>query len=590
MASFIPEEKIRDIENATDIVEIISESVSLKRTGRNYTGLCPFHSEKAPSFSVNPDKRIFYCFGCQAGGNVFSFLMKNENMSFPEAVRSLAKRYNIDIPERQLSPSEKKRIGEKEDLLKINERAMNYFHWVLKNSGGKRAMAYLKKRGMSDTIIDTFRIGYAPPGWDNLIRLLHQKRVPLGIAEKSGLIIPRNERNGHYDRFRDRIIFPIFDLRSKVVGFGGRVMDDSLPKYLNSPESPVFDKSRSLYGLHLAKKACRQSGTVFITEGYFDVLSMYQHGVENTVATLGTSLTQAHARSIKGYAKRVVLVFDSDAAGVKAAHRGIGIFRTENLDTRILVLPSGYDPDSFMVERGPEEFEKLAEGAFSVIAFLTESAVKKHGLSVEGKLRIISELREILGTVQDPVERSLYMKQFAERIDVEESAIIEKFGKHPPSIRDTAPGPGRHAHPAPENPPVGKMDRFERSILSMALQFPEILSDIKERDVLADFENPDYRAIGQAVLDRMGESDLRISEIVAGFQDERLNGLAASLMIEENSWDRERCLKLIGQFQSVKRRANKDLNKQIIAAERRNDKELRDKLLKEKIIRARRLA
>ncbi|UCF95264.1 MAG: DNA primase, partial [Desulfobacterales bacterium] len=316
MASFIPEDKIAEIRNAVDIVDIVSEVVLLKKAGRNFLGLCPFHAEKTPSFSVSPDKQIYHCFGCGAGGSAFNFLMQHEGLSFPEAVQSLARRYGIDIPTERLSREQNKRIRQRENLLTINRQALEFFCQALRDSaGGKSAMAYLQKRGIMPEIIDRFGLGYAPNGWRNLVDFFSQRKSSLDLVEKSGLIVSQKNRNGFYDRFRDRIIFPIIDLNMQVIGFGGRVLDESLPKYLNSPETPLYNKSRSLYGLHQAKDKCRASDTVYIVEGYLDLLALHQNGIENTVATLGTALTADHVRLLRRYAGRMVLVYDSDEAG-----------------------------------------------------------------------------------------------------------------------------------------------------------------------------------------------------------------------------------------------------------------------------------
>ena len=305
MADFIPEEKISEIRNAADIVEIISEAVVLKKTGRNYVGLCPFHAEKTPSFSVNPEKQIFYCFGCATGGSVFSFLMKQQGMTFPEAVKAVAQRCGIELPRREMSPAERRRASERELLLGINRKAMAYYSGVLKHPvAGRKARAYLEKRGFAAAIIEQFALGYAPEGWDPLIRHLGAGRERLQLLEKAGLVIPRKTGSGCYDRFRDRIVFPILNAARQVIGFGGRVLDDGLPKYLNSPETPIYTKGRSLYGIDLAREDCRKSETVFVVEGYFDLLALHQHGIQNAVATLGTALTPEHVRVLKGLDRR----------------------------------------------------------------------------------------------------------------------------------------------------------------------------------------------------------------------------------------------------------------------------------------------
>ncbi|NQT10983.1 MAG: DNA primase [Desulfobacteraceae bacterium] len=577
LAVYIPEEKIDDIKNSADIVDIISETVLLKKSGKNFLGLCPFHSEKTPSFTVSPDKQIFYCFGCNAGGNVFSFLMKQEGISFPEAARMLARRYGIDIPVRTMSPEQKRRISERESVLVINRQAMDFFrHALLENTSGKKAMEYLLKRGISREIIDDFKLGYAPEGWDNLAIYFSKKKQLDGLVEKSGLIIPRKGKNGFYDRFRSRIIFPIFDISMHVIGFGGRVMDDSLPKYLNSPETPVYNKSRSLYGLHMAKGKCRESKTVFIVEGYFDLLALHQHGIQNSVATLGTSLTPEHVQILRGVIGkngRVMLVYDSDIAGIKAAQRSIEVFDKGYVDAGIVVLPSGHDPDSYLLEFGAEPFTKLAAESKGVISFLIDCAVKKHGLSTEGKIHIISDMKVPLAAINDNVARSLYVKELSERIGIDETAVLEK-------VRGVSAGRRSDiAKPAADYTLRNNGNKLERRIIAMMLQFPEVLPEVDNRGLLNLFEDNILKSIGQFILDRSGEP---ASELMTIIDDKDKRSIIASLVIGDDLWDRDGCLKLIAQFESSKYRHERKFLQEIKDAEDRNDHELVLRLLKKK--------
>jgi DNA primase len=437
LAAYIPDEKVIAIKNASDIVDVVSETVSLRRAGRNLLGLCPFHAEKTPSFTVSPDKQIFYCFGCGAGGNVFSFLMKHGGLSFPEAAGALAERYGIDLPKRNLSPSDKKKLTERETILTLNRVALSFYRdCLLSEERGKQAKAYLLKRGMTRKTIDDFSIGFAPEGWDHLVKHLRAKQKPVAMALQAGLIVSRKKGEGHYDRFRNRIIFPIFNGQNQTVGFGGRVMDDALPKYLNSPETPVYSKSRSLYGLNRARQKCREAQTVYVVEGYFDLLSMHQFGIKNTVATLGTSLTTDHVRILKGFVGeggKAVLVYDSDQAGIHAAQRSVAVFQKGLLDARIMVLPKGHDPDSFLMAHGPDDFLKAAEQSMGMIPFMLESAVAKHGLSIDGKVHIVNDLTPAMLAIGDPVARSLRVKHLAERIGVDETVLLQKIRRTAPS-------------------------------------------------------------------------------------------------------------------------------------------------------------
>jgi DNA primase len=586
---FIPEDKILEIKNAADIVDIVSEVVHLKKSGKNFLGLCPFHTEKTPSFSVSPEKQIFHCFGCGVGGNIFSFLMKHDGLAFPEAARTLARRYGIEIPIKSLTREQKNRMGEREALLNINRQAMDFFGRALRSkSAGGQAMSYLKKRGFSAEIIDRFYLGYAPKGWDHFLNFISKKDAPLALVERSGLILPKKDKRGYYDRFRDRIIFPILDINQAVIGFGGRVLDDSLPKYLNSPETPVYNKSRSLYGLYTAKEKCRTTKTIFIVEGYLDLLSLHQHGIENSVATLGTALTEEHVRLLTRYAPRMILVYDSDEAGIRSASRCVDIFwkehvdfsrgdvfREEKADTHILVLPEEHDPDSFLMENGPEKFKAAASQAPSIITFLIEQAISKHGLTTEGKIRVIAELQRPLAAINDKVARSLYIKQLAERIGIDENIVLEKVREHR-SVQSKKESPAR-------NDLADKGSRLEKQIIAMMLQFPAILPDVKIYNVIDYIENDILKSIGKTILENQLSSAEQISELLTSIEDPVQQNLITTLAMIEESWDEKGCLKLINQFVTTgKKRRDSKILEQIRAAEKKNDHETLHKLLKEK--------
>jgi len=590
LAIFIPEEKILEIKNAADIVDLISEVVHLKKAGKNFVGLCPFHNEKTPSFTVSPEKQIFYCFGCGAGGNIFSFLMKNDGVAFPEAARSLARRYGIDVPSRSLTPEQKKRMSEREGLLEINRQAMDFFERALRRAAsGEAAMAYLSKRGLSSDIINRFNVGYAPKGWNHLLNFFLKKGVPLARVERSGLILPKKDGRGYYDRFRDRIIFPIIDVNQAVIGFGGRVMDDSLPKYLNSPETPVYNKSRSLYGLHLAKDKCRQIQSVYIVEGYLDLLTLHQHGIENAVATLGTALTAEHVRMLSRYVPSMVLVYDSDEAGIRSALRCIDIFwkehvdfsrgdvfREEKADTHILVLPNGHDPDSYLRQKGVGAFEKASSHAPGIISFLIEQSIGMHGLSTEGKIRVVTDLKGPLSSINDNVARSLYIKQLAERIGLDEKIILEK-------VREDSPEKGKKDTGRGLKYATRMGSRLEQQIIAMMLQFPAILPEIKKYNVVEFIENLHLQFIGKTILEHQISSVEQISELLDRIDNPEQQHLISALAMVEESWDETGCMKLIVQFlkQGQKRRDHQILER-IKTAEKENDQETLNALLREK--------
>jgi DNA primase len=613
LAALIPEDKISEIKNAADIVDVVSETVLLKKAGKNFIGLCPFHSEKTPSFTVSPDKQIFHCFGCSAGGNVFSFLMKQEGLSFPEAARHLAKRYGVDIPEGPLSQEQRKRMSERESLLDLNRRAMDFYHQTLvKNAAGETGRSYLFKRGITQKTIEDFKLGFARDGWDHLLRFFSSKGIAPVQLEKSGLILSRKDNSGYYDRFRNRIIFPIFDVNMQTVGFGGRVLDDSLPKYLNSPETPVYSKSRSLYGIHRAKDKCRAAGTVFIVEGYLDLLALHQHGIENSVATLGTALTAEHVRLLTRYAGRMILVYDSDEAGIRSAQRCIetfwqehvdfrreDVFSEEKADTHILVLPAGHDPDSFVFENGPESFLAAASNSPGIITFLMDCAVRRHSLTPEGKLRIISELQEPLSAINDRVAQALYIQQLAERIGIAETAVLERVRAVADKKSHLSASAARTAAPADEFQKISSAGsapgtaelsdfnagiRFERRIIAMMLQFPEILPEIDKQNILGYFEDSTLQSIGNMILNFNPTSADQVSELMSQIKNEQNESLIATLSMEEESWNRKGCLRLLGKFVDIRQklRNNRMLEEQIKAAEKSNDHDLLLSLLSKK--------
>ncbi|MFW5937183.1 MAG: DNA primase, partial [Desulfosalsimonas sp.] len=548
--------------------------------------------EKTPSFTVSASKQIFHCFGCGVGGDIFNFLMKYDGITFPEAVQAVARQYGIAMPEKDMSPQQRKQVSEREHLLALNRRVMAFYRdMLLKDPKGAAARQYLKQRKMSREMIEQFSLGFAPPGWDNLIRFLHKSRVPLETAEKAGLIVPKKQR-GYYDRFRNRIIFPIVDVTGQVVAFGGRVMDDAKPKYLNSPETPVYHKGRTLYGIHAARETCRSRGCVFIVEGYFDLLAMHQHGLKNSVATLGTALTRDHIRRLSRAAgsgdKKAYLVFDSDAAGINAAKRTIGAFLEESMEAAVVLLPQGYDPDSYLFEQGSEAFDKLAQSAPSLFGFLIDNAIAAHGLTVEGKVRIIGEIAPVLAEIADSVARSLYVCHLAESIGVDEAAVLEKVraNRMKASARsERAPGAsGSGAGDAPQSADAQQIpaDRLEKQVVAMMLQNPEVIAEIRQREVLAYFEDAQLRELAEWICRVMEQEAGTASDLFNSVKDEKHRQLLASLMMEEVCWAQESCSLLLSQFIGCRQRKQTDLLQQIRAAEKSNDHELLMKLLSKK--------
>ena len=589
MAIHIPEEKLLEILSAANISDIISERVVLKKAGKDLVGLCPFHSEKTPSFTVSPVKQFFHCFGCGAGGNVVTFLMKHDGIGFLDAVSSLARRYGIDLPTGDMTPSQKNAISERQRLFDLNKRVMAFFiSRLVDRDQGEKARIYLEKRGFNQEIIKQFGLGFAPNEWDGLVRFFRKINVPQLLAEKTGLIIP-GKNQGFYDRFRNRVMFPIFDVTHQIIGFGGRVLDDAKPKYLNSPETLIYNKSHSLFGVQAARNRARETGCVYIVEGYFDLLAMHQHGVTNTVASLGTSLTAEHVRLLRrGFAQKAFLLFDSDEAGIKAAQRGVSLFMNEAMNAAVIVLPKGYDPDSYMFAFGRDAFEALSEKAAGMGEFLIESAVAANGLSMEGKVRIVTQLTAPLAEINDHVARSLYIKYLSERIGVDETAIIEKIeterrrAVHPQPAGHSAPQSGSGRPECGENPIAPRMNRFERQILAMMLRFPDILPEIKNRRVLDYFGDNQLIAMGNLLIQHPVATQSDLSGLMNRLASPEEQRLLASLAISDDCWDYETCDKLLCQFMNSRQRRRGSLLHQIKAAEKNNDEVLLFELLRQK--------
>lgn len=573
MALNIPEDKLSEIRNAADIVDVISSRVILKKTGKDYSGLCPFHTEKTPSFTVSPAKQIFHCFGCGTGGNVFNFLMLYENMTFPEAVETLSRQYGIPLPSRKMTEKEKQQISQRQHLQEINRKVMDFYRDILlKRPEGEHARRYLADRNTRREIIDKFGLGFAPGGWDSLVQFLKRHKIAMPMAEKAGLVAPR-QSGGYYDRFRNRVIFPIFDATGQVVAFGGRVLDDAKPKYLNSPETPLYNKRRVLYGLNAAREKCRTEQSVFVVEGYFDLLSMHQFGIGNSVATLGTALTSEHVRRLKGYAKKAFLVFDSDEAGIKAAHRTTGIFIDEGMEAAVVLLPTGHDPDSFLFEFGTAEFFKIAEQALGLVDFQIQSAIERNGISLEGKIRIISELAQPLAQIADSAARSIYVRYLAEKISVDETTVLEKIAgaqERPKAVEK------------PSVPGTPTVDRFEARVIAMMLQYPDILGEIRKQGVLEYFEDKKLKSIGERILGIYPHESATIAEFINRLEDESQEKLVASICIEDAPWGEQSCQMLLSQFFNTKGRRKNDLLDRIRAAEKNGDQDLVMQLLNEK--------
>ncbi len=416
-------EIIDKIRQAANIVDIASQYTTLKRRGRKHVGLCPFHSEKDPSFTVDEEKQLFHCFGCGAGGDVFTLVMEKESLSFPEALKALAQKYNIPLPQRSKLSPEFLKLEEK--LFKINEDTLAFFKKNLFNTReGERALDYLKKRGISEEVIQHLKIGYAPNSWDSLLSFFQAKNVSPKMLEKAGLVLYNQKKNSYYDRFRGRIIFPIFDLTGKVVAFGGRTILDEQPKYLNSPDTPVYSKGKLLYGLNFCKESVREKGELILVEGYTDFISLYAAGTTNAAASLGTSLTSDQVILAKRFAPKMIISYDGDPAGQNAAVRAISLCFEQGLQARVMVLPQGVDPDGFLRKHGLDEFRALAQKSTTGLKFLIDSFLQeKRDDSPEEKSRTARNVVKEIEKIPDSIIRSEYLKQVSEYLFIEEGLL-----------------------------------------------------------------------------------------------------------------------------------------------------------------------
>ena len=413
---YYPEEVIEEVRTRNDIVDIVSQYVNLKKKGANYFGLCPFHNEKSPSFSVSPGKQMYYCFGCGAGGNVFTFLMEYENFTFVEALKFLADRAGVELPQMEYSKEAKEQADLKNTLLEINKQAAKFYYYQLHTERGKQGYDYLKGRGLSDDTIRKFGLGYSDKYGSLLYRFLKEKGYDDEILRQSGLFLA-DEVHGMQDKFWNRVMFPIMDVNSRVIGFGGRVLGDGEPKYLNSPETMLFDKSRNLYGLNYARTSRKKY--MMLCEGYMDVISMHQAGYTNAVASLGTALTEQHAALLKRYTDQVILTYDSDGAGVKAALRAIPILKRAGISTKVLNMRPYKDPDEFMKGLSPEAFKERIEQAKSSFFYEVDNLMKEYDMNdPESKTSFMNEVAKKCLTFDNEIERTNYMEAFCREYSV----------------------------------------------------------------------------------------------------------------------------------------------------------------------------
>ncbi len=547
---------LEEIKGRIDIVEMISDYVHLKKSGQNWKGLCPFHTEKTPSFMVSPAKQIFHCFGCGSGGDIFTFLTKYESLTFPEALSMLAKRAGVTLKVSQKSAVQ---AGEKETLLNMHKDAADFFRQSLTANG--KAAAYLKDRGIDRKSLDDFGIGYSPKSWNGLLNHLSRKGYKPEMIKKSGLVVQGNK--GQYDTFRDRIMFPIHDLKGDVVAFGGRSMDGSEPKYLNSPETPIFNKGRVLYGLALAKDSIKKNGNALFMEGYLDVIAAHMFGFTHAVAALGTALTPDHGRLIKRFVEDVIIVFDSDQAGIKASKRAAGVLLESGLEVNMLSVPENEDPDSFLRINGKEAFEELLKEPVSVIDFFVKHGGKKH--------IVADEVFEIVAKIPNEILQEDYITSLSEKIHVDEERVRERFKKKRKLLKSG------HKRQQPEIKFRKPRQRPQNEIyfIQLLLQMSGRVDEISGKINLDDFEDPVLRGIFEKIVNGSHDfSDLLLK--CEGEEKDILISISLRDELEEPEKVLSDCISWIKE--NKRKKLVKELQSKIREAESKNDLALLKKL------------
>jgi len=587
MTSATSREQIKNlVKDAADIVQVVGEYVELKRAGVRFTGLCPFHAEKTPSFSVNPQGQFFHCFGCGESGDVLSFVMKYHRIDFPEALEMLARKYGIELPRRQLSETEQAQLRQREILYEANEAAVvAYQHCLQHPKLGKSARAYLEQRGAPPEIIDQFRLGCAPDpeqaGWSYLTDQLLAKGLTREALEMSGLAV-KNDRGGYYDRFRSRVMFPLTDLTGRVVAFGGRIIGEGKPKYMNSPESPIFDKSRLLFGLYQHREAIRKQRRSVVVEGNFDLLLLAIHGIDNVVAPLGTALTRSHIHSLRGYGDEVVLLFDADAAGLKAAMRSVPFFLAEQVEGRVALLPAGHDPDSYVRAEGPEAIASLVAGARPLAEFAFDTLVREHGLTLAGKNRIIGELKPLLQEAADPGQRALMIAHFCEKLGVSPGYF---------QIGRTVPDKQPVSEATSVSSGLASLPKQEKQLVDFLILYPEFFGELKEAGLGLLTKEPAVARIIDLLEQVSGDSPGQPEQLLTASLDVRDRAYIVKLLTKnqpfgiegQDGCSREMCDFLIGWMRSIQqKRSGADLQHQIQEAERLGNTGLLMELLRQK--------
>lgn len=524
---YYSEDIIEEVRMKNDIVDVISGYVRLQKKGSSYFGLCPFHNEKSPSFSVSRDKQMYYCFGCGAGGNVITFIMEYENFSFTEALQMLAERAGVELPKAEYSTEAREKADQKSRILEVNKVAAQYFYAQLKSDRGKVAHRYLTDRGLSEETITAFGLGYSNKFSDDLFRYLRQKGYTEELIRQAGLI-NTDEKNGVYDKFWNRVIFPIMDVNSRVIGFGGRVMGDAKPKYLNSPETLVFDKSRNLYGLNRARTS--RKPYFLICEGYMDVISLHQAGFTNAIASLGTALTSGHASLIKRYVKEVYLTYDSDEAGTKAALRAIPTLKAAGITAKVIRMEPYKDPDEFIENLGAEAFEERIGRARNGFLFSLEMLEKDYDMeSPEGKTEFLKETAKRLGSFEEEVERNNYIEAVAKAYHVDYESMRKLVVKTAVASGLATPVPRPKSTQNKEQVKNDHGSRSQKILLTWLIDQPALFPIISKYVLPQDFAEGLYATVAKLLYEQYESKDINPAKILNYFTEEEEHHQVAGL-------------------------------------------------------------
>lgn len=520
--------KIEEIKSRIDIVELASEYLTLKKAGRNYTGLCPFHQEKTPSFTVNREKQMFYCFGCGEGGNAITLLMKIANMTFPEAIKLLAEKTGVILPQRPVNKDGRHKDSQRDEITGLNLKAAQHFSRNLSSSDGKAAREYLQSRGISEEAIKHFRLGFAPDAWRSLTDYIEGSGSSLKLAEQAGLIVTGKE-GSFYDRFRGRLIFPIENVFGEIVAFGGRVIEKGEPKYLNSPESPVYTKGKNLYGLNKAKEEIRKQNFALIVEGYLDLISLWNAGICNAVATLGTALTREHLELLRRYTLNVVAIFDPDEAGRRALDRSLELFLGMQMRAKALILPDGCDPDDYAKKYGKEQFDKLIKFAPAISDYYIEN-VLGGGKTFEENRDLVKTATEFIGKIGDEIERNIFIKRVAEKLGIPQELLKKEIHKQDVQIKPK--GDSR------KKTNDVHIDALEVHLIRLLLEYPQKTTYVESENVLDYFLHKELKHLGEKIIEAyklLGFVDINV--ILSADNDRPLLEKIHKLIIEAPQTD-----------------------------------------------------